>query len=220
MRRPLILWGASGQAKVLLDFLQPFGYEPVAVFDNNREAAPPREGIPIYCGEAGFREWHASYTGTTPQAVIAIGSPGQVRLEMQRFLARYNIDFVQAVHPSAVVARTAKLGRGCQILAHGVVAAETTLGDQCIVNTSASVDHECVVGNGVHVAPGARVLGCVEVGEFTFIGAGSVVLSRLKIGSNSIVGAGAVVVKDVPDDVVVYGNPAEFKRAVSSAARP
>lgn len=40
------------------------------------------------------------------------------------------------------------------------------------------------------------------------IGAGSVIMPGVTIGANSIIGAGSVVTKDIPADVVAYGNPA------------
>jgi acetyltransferase-like isoleucine patch superfamily enzyme len=38
------------------------------------------------------------------------------------------------------------------------------------------------------------------------------VLDRLEIGENTVVGAGSLVVKSLPDDVLVYGNPAKVIR--------
>ena len=39
---------------------------------------------------------------------------------------------------------------------------------------------------------------------------GSVVKPGIKIGANSMIGVGSVVVKDIPDNVVVVGNPARI----------
>lgn len=50
----------------------------------------------------------------------------------------------------------------------------------------------------------------IVVGQQAFVGMGSVVLPGVTIGQGSIVGAGSVVTHDVPDDVVVAGNPARF----------
>ncbi len=44
------------------------------------------------------------------------------------------------------------------------------------------------------------------------IGANVTILPGLVIGKNSVIGAGSVVTKDVPDDVVVYGNPARVRK--------
>lgn len=46
--------------------------------------------------------------------------------------------------------------------------------------------------------------------EFTHIGIGAVVLPNLTIGKHCIVGAGSVVREDVPDGMVVVGNPARI----------
>lgn len=47
-----------------------------------------------------------------------------------------------------------------------------------------------------------------------WIGAGAIVLPGITIGRNAIVGAGSVVTKDVPDNVIVAGNPAKFIRYI------
>ena len=50
------------------------------------------------------------------------------------------------------------------------------------------------------------------IGNGVTIGAGAIILGEITIGNNSIIGAGAVVLKDVPDNVIVAGNPAEIKK--------
>jgi len=75
----------------------------------------------------------------------------------------------------------------------------------------------CWIGPGVIFTnakyPGAKrtkeFLKGVKVGSFSRIGAGSVILPGVKIGDNCLIGAGSVVTKDVPDNTIVYGNPAK-----------
>ena len=57
---------------------------------------------------------------------------------------------------------------------------------------------------------GYSKVGRVVIGDNVFIGADAIVLPNVKIGSDVIVGAGTVVTKDVPDNVVVAGNPARI----------
>lgn len=79
----------------------------------------------------------------------------------------------------------------------------------------------CSIGNNVTLT-GVRILthdastkkflgyskiGKVEIGNNVFIGKGSIILPNVKIGNNVIVGAGTIVAKDVPDNVVIAGNP-------------
>jgi acetyltransferase-like isoleucine patch superfamily enzyme len=42
------------------------------------------------------------------------------------------------------------------------------------------------------------------------VGAGAVILGPVKVGSNSVIGANAVVTKDVPENVIVGGVPAQI----------
>ncbi len=50
----------------------------------------------------------------------------------------------------------------------------------------------------------------ITIGENVWIGGGAIVLPGVTVGHNSVVGAGSVVTKDVPDNVVVVGNPARI----------
>ncbi len=47
----------------------------------------------------------------------------------------------------------------------------------------------------------------IEVGNNVWIGGNVVVLPGVKIGDNVVIGAGSVVTKDLPSNVVAYGNP-------------
>jgi len=52
----------------------------------------------------------------------------------------------------------------------------------------------------------------IFLGENCWIGGGSVIRPGVTIGNRVVVAAGSVVVDDVPDDVLVAGNPARVKR--------
>ena len=55
----------------------------------------------------------------------------------------------------------------------------------------------------------------VTIGNGTWVGARSIVLPGVTIGSRVVVGAGSVVTRDVPDDVMVAGNPARVIRPLT-----
>jgi sugar O-acyltransferase (sialic acid O-acetyltransferase NeuD family) len=122
------------------------------------------------------------------------------------------------IHPSAVVSPTARVGDGSVVCALCAINPEARVGCAAIINTGAIVEHDCTVDDGVHLSPGAVLCGTVSVGARSWIGAASVVIQGRCVGRDSIVGAGAVVVHDVPDGVVVFGNPARM-RPVTTAGR-
>ncbi len=213
MLRPIVYWGASGQARVLAEFAENAGFRVVALFDNDPAVVSPLPGVPLFTGREGFLRWRRENPAEI-HCLAAIGSQrGGTRLEVQRFMSDHGLIPAIVIHPTAHVAADARLSVGSQILVHAVVCAGAYLGEACIVNTKASVDHEFRLGDGVHIAPGATLAGCVEVGDGTMIGAGAVVLPRLRIGCDAVVGAGAIVTRNVPDGVVVYGNPARIRRS-------
>lgn len=54
----------------------------------------------------------------------------------------------------------------------------------------------------------------IKVGNNVWIGGSVTILSGVTIGNNVVIGAGAVVTKDVPDNVVVAGNPARIIKEI------
>ena len=212
--KDIILWGATGQAIALEEFLGASGYKLVAVFDNNEAVKSPFKSVPIYHGTDGFHNWMSGRKDCREvNYIVAIGgSRGEDRVNIYKMLASSGLRGVSIVHPTSFVASSVSVGSGCQILANAAVCARVRLGLVTIVNTSTSIDHECIIGKGTHIAPGATLAGCVKVGDYSFIGAGTVVLPEIQIGKKTIIGAGSVVTQNIPDNVVAYGNPARIVR--------
>ncbi len=53
-------------------------------------------------------------------------------------------------------------------------------------------------------------MGTIEIFDNVVIGSDSIILYNTRIGPNAIVAAGSVVTKDVPEGVIVGGNPARI----------
>ena len=214
MKKKLIIWGGTGQAIVLREFLGN-EYEIPVVFDNNKSVPSPFKDVKIQYGAEAFKKWIKSkdISQGLYYYIVAIGGElGLDRFRVHNYLKSYGLMPIKAVHPTSNVLNDVTLGDGCQVLANSTICARTIIGECSIINTSASIDHECIIGKGVHIGPGVNMAGLVNIGNYSFIGTGATVLPRLKIGSNSIVGAGSVVTKDIPDNIIVRGNPARFMR--------
>ncbi|MFB6250544.1 MAG: sugar O-acetyltransferase [Halobellus sp.] len=86
----------------------------------------------------------------------------------------------------------------------------------------------CLLGPGVHIYtathpldPKKRAEGLehgspVTIGDNVWIGGQAVLNPGITVGDGSVVGSGAVVTTDVPEDVVVRGNPATVIKSLSA----
>jgi len=54
--------------------------------------------------------------------------------------------------------------------------------------------------------------GNCSIGEYTYIGSNSCIKENVKVGERVIVAMCAAVYKDVPDDVIIVGNPARISK--------
>ena len=59
----------------------------------------------------------------------------------------------------------------------------------------------------------------VHIGRNCWIGAGAVIMPGVTIGDNSVIGAGSVVTKDIPANVMAYGNPCRVAREINEHDR-
>ena len=81
-----------------------------------------------------------------------------------------------------------------------------------VISGYARFGDNCRIRNGVVVGLAKADDPCAPIiGNNVDIGAGAKVLGRITIGNNVLIGANAVVIKDVPDNSIAVGVPAEIK---------
>lgn len=197
----LILIGAGGYAKSVLDSVDYYNYKVQGFIDEFSEDEQ-HLGYPILAKSLDEIENKESYV-----YFITIGNNTH-RERWYKVLVEKKLRYINIVDKSAIISSNATIGNGCFIGKMAIVNSRAVIGDNCIVNTKALVEHGCTVGKHVNLSTNSVINGDVVVGDGTFIGSGSVTIGQLKIGSNVTVGAGAVITKDVRDDVVVAGVPA------------
>jgi acetyltransferase-like isoleucine patch superfamily enzyme len=96
-----------------------------------------------------------------------------------------------------------------------VIAPYTKIGFGVNVGRNCSVGHHNILGDFCSIYLGTNIAGHVEIGEGTTIGPGCTVFSNIKIGSNTIIGGGSVVTKDIPSNVLAFGNPCQIVKNLS-----
>jgi UDP-perosamine 4-acetyltransferase len=198
----VVIVGAGGHAKVIVDMLQDRG-------DVRLAGCVSREsgellGLPWLGNDDALPAILAS---GVQRAFVAIGD-NRLRAELMRGLVGLGFSLINAISAHAVIARSAVIGTGVAIMPGAIVNVDSIVGDGAIINTAAHIDHDGHIGACAHIGPGSSLAGNVTVGEGAFLGVGTCVIPRRSVGAWSMVGAGAVVVRDIPPHVTVVGVPA------------
>ena len=209
-RKSLVLIGAGGHARVVLDVVrQAAEYTVVGLVDQNPALhGTTLDGVPILGGDDQVGVLRRQ--GVT-DALVAIGD-NETRCRLASAMVAHGFLLATAVHPKATIAPHVSIGAGTVVMAGAVVNPGASIGPNAIVNTGATVDHDCTIEECVHIAPGVHLGGGVRVGKLTLIGIGACVVKYKTIGCNVVVGAGAVVIDDIPDRVLAVGVPARVVR--------
>jgi len=200
----VLVYGASGHAKVVLDILKQSGRRVVGCLDDDTALWDTLfRGVRVLGGiEVLQRERYRRCA-----LFLAIGD-NKVRRRLATRVSKLNRSFAQALHPSVVLGTGVRLGEGVASMAHVAINSDSTVGRHAILNTGCTVDHDCVVGPFAHLSPGVHLAGNVRVGEGTHLGVGVSVIPGISIGAGTVVGAGAAVVSDLPQAVTAVGVPA------------
>lgn len=192
------LYGASGHAKVIIDVIHSLSLKVDHIFDDD-------QNVRFLEGNRVSHKLTEEFCNG--ETIISIGNNEIRKKVSEDFSGRIHSAIC---HSSAIISPSAQLMKGTVVMANASVNASAIIGEHCIINTGATVEHDCMLENLVHISPNAALAGGVKVGEGSHIGIGAVVIPGISIGKWVTVGAGAVVINNIPDRVVVVGNPAHI----------
>ena len=216
-KQTCVILGCGGHGRVVLDIIRGAGlYEPAGFVDSNPEMTGRRiDGIEVFGSPEDLPALRDRLG--VQRAIVAIGDNG-VRRALSDEIESIGFELINAIHPSANVARNVTLGRNIVIAAGALVCAHCQIGDSVILNTGCIVDHETLIGTATHICPGSRLAGRVAVESGAFIGIGATIIQSLRIGYEAVVGAGAVVINDVAPMSTVVGVPAREVKSIQKTA--
>jgi UDP-perosamine 4-acetyltransferase len=200
------LVGAGGHAEVLRETLLESGVIIAGYITRDGNSSSATGSLPVIA-EDSVRE---SLDPNKVLLVNAIGSTSDLtaRNRASQHLTSLGYTFGTVISKHALVAESAVIAAGAQVLRGAIVNTAAHVGAHAIINSGAIVEHHVTVGESAHIAPGAVVCGASVVGSAAHIGAGATVVQGITIGAGGIVGAGAVVLANVSAGDTVVGVPA------------
>ncbi|MBL4752376.1 MAG: acetyltransferase [Flavobacteriales bacterium] len=197
----LLVIGAGGHARIIVDTAVECGYNVVGIIDLNFKGQEEDIfGVKVVGGPDVLEQ----YNQKTTSVFVAIGN-NESRKQAFCKLQDMGYHSPTLVHPAASVSRHVEIGDGTLINAGAVVNAGTTIGPCCIINTSVVLDHEVKIGAFTHIAPGCAIGGRSQVGSSSFVGLGTAIIDSITIGDDVIIGAGSTIIKDVAHGSKVVG---------------
>lgn len=117
--------------------------------------------------------------------------------------------FINLISNDAYIGMNVKMGIGCIICPTARVHCDVSIGDFVTLQPFCVLGHDVKMGSWCHVNDYADCGGATTFGDNVTIHTHSFVLPKFKVGNNVTIGAGSIVLRNVPDNMVMFGNPAK-----------
>ena len=202
MNKSLIIFGASGHAKVVIDIALENNFEIAGIIDNEKSSDTQFYGCKILGDDEFLKENLQKFS--IYEFFIAIGD-NKTRFKIcNKFL---DLNYANLISKNANISPSATFGQGNIVMPGCIINADTQIANHTIVNSNSSIDHDCTISNFASIAPGCTLAGNVKVKDKCMIGIGTKICNNISIGTMSIVGGGSFVNKDIEPYVMAYGSP-------------
>jgi sugar O-acyltransferase (sialic acid O-acetyltransferase NeuD family) len=195
MENKVILYGASGHCKVIVDIFINNNITIDYILDDNDKTITILNKPVLHSSKYNLQQ--------SDEVILSIGN-NKVRKKLSQIL---NVTFINAIHPKSIISSFSTIDEGTVVMAGAIINPDVKIGKHCIINTGAIIEHDCVINNFAHISPNASLAGNVTIGEGSQVGIGANIIQGISIGKWVIIGAGAVIINDIPDHAVVVGNP-------------
>jgi UDP-perosamine 4-acetyltransferase len=212
MKKPVLILGAGGYAKVVIDIIERLDeYSIVALIGQETEKNDTFMGYKVYKGDHFLEEFRQKGYNSI---FLAVGGyvDNARRTELFNHYLEAGYDMINLVHPDAIVSKSAKLGRGSIVCAGAIINPDAFIGEDAVISAGVIVEHDAQIMNHTLLSTGVYVGAGTVVEEGALLGLGAKAIPRVRIGKRTLVAAGAVVVNNIEDDAIVFGIPAKPKK--------
>jgi len=214
MFQKILIIGTGAQAKYALEIFHLRKLPVVGIIALPGETPPEKiDGVSVI---GSIDQFDDIYSKNGKPSLVLCCSKNIIKEKIVKELAKHDCQYINVIHPSAVIARTAIVGRGVIVNANAVIQPYAKVGNHVMIHAGVIIEHDCAIGEYTNLAPNVTLAGYVKVEKGATVYSGAVVVPNMKIGEYAVVGAGSVVLKNVKEHMIVAGCPAREIKSVKS----
>lgn len=212
-KKRILLFGGGNQVHYTIDIIEKQSkYEIVGIIDSVHPVGTERFGYKVLGRQEDLI--YLVQTFNIDAGLITIGDNWSRYYVHQSIIKQMpSFEFINAIHPSVIIAKNVELGFGVVMMAGVIVNPLAKIKNFTFFATGCQIEHDCTIEDYASVSAGSVMGGHVIIGKYSAVTLGVTILDRLKIGENSVIGSGSLVLKDIPDNVLAHGNPINKIRA-------
>lgn len=207
MKNVLII-GAMGYGREIFDFIQFLNsvepqYNVKGFLDDRSNALDGFNGFPkILTSVENYEPLQEDYF------ICAVGE-AKARWKYINMIKERNGTFVSLIHPASAISDKAHIGEGVIIPRFCSISNNVSIGDFSIMHPFCNIGHNASVGRNTSIGSHCFIGGGASVGDTTMVHPHATILPHVVVGDNVVVGAGSVVIRNVKDNMTVFGVPAK-----------
>ena len=209
-KQKIVIIGAGGHAREVLDVIDAINQDTprFEILGFIVEPGYQQPGTVINDAPVlGHFDWLEENRGEV-KAVCGVGFSAP-RYRVVQIIEQIGVEFVNLVHPQALLTRWVTMGAGVIITAGCILTNQIKIGNHVHINRMSNIGHDNLLEDFVTVSPGTNLSGNVTLRQGSFIGTGASIIEGKTVGAWARVGAGAAVIEDIPDNTTAVGVPAK-----------
>jgi sugar O-acyltransferase (sialic acid O-acetyltransferase NeuD family) len=156
-----------------------------------------------------FSQVKETYSSKEIEICVAVGEPA-ARQKLYECVNDAGYPFALLIHPTVSLSASAEISSGVIIGAFAFISCGAKIGMNTYIQPHALIGHDTVIGVHAVISSNVVLAGNCLVGDGTYIGMGAIVRESTAIGARAVISMAAAVYREVPDGVIVVGNPARI----------